>query len=61
MAGPANGQSMPSDRPQVTGWRQTFGSLHGNRDFSVLFAGNIMFFFGMITMIVLRSGLVIQK
>ena len=61
MAGPTNGQSMPSAEPQVTGWRRTFGSLHGNRDFSVLFAGNIMFFFGMNTMIILRSWLVIKE
>jgi predicted MFS family arabinose efflux permease len=45
----------------VTGWRQTFASLSGNRDFLYLFTGNIAFFFGMNTMIILRGWLVIEE
>jgi MFS family permease len=45
----------------TTGWRQTFSSLSGNRDFSFLFAGNIGFFFGMNMMIIVRGWLVQDK
>ncbi|MGB2694262.1 MAG: MFS transporter [Dehalococcoidia bacterium] len=43
------------------GWRQTFSSLSGNRDFGLLFIGNIGFFFGMQTMIIMRGWLVVEK
>jgi MFS family permease len=56
---PANGRdSVP---PALTGWRQTFSSLHGNPDFRNLFIGNIGFFFGMNMMIILRGWLVQDK
>ena len=45
----------------LTGWRQTFSSLSGNRDFRLLFGGNIGFFFGMNMMIILRGWLVEEK
>ncbi len=45
----------------LTGWRQTFTSLSGNRDFMFLFSGNIGFFFGMNMMIILSSWLVIEE
>ena len=45
----------------LTGWRQTFGSLSGNRDFAYLFTGNVGFFFGMNMMIILRGWLVIDR
>lgn len=45
----------------LTGWRQTFSSLSGNRDFSFLLAGNVGFFFGMNMMIVVRGWLVVDK
>jgi predicted MFS family arabinose efflux permease len=45
----------------ATGWRQTFSSLSGNRDFLYLFSGNVAFFFGMNTMIILRGWLVIDE
>lgn len=45
----------------TTGWRQTFSSLSGNRDFSFLFAGNVGFFFGMNMMIIVRGWLVQDK
>ncbi len=45
----------------LTGWRQTFSSLSGNRDFKFLFAGNIAFFFGMNMMIILSAWLVIEE
>ncbi|MDP3768950.1 MAG: MFS transporter, partial [Dehalococcoidia bacterium] len=43
------------------GWRQTFSSLSGNRDFAFLYVGNIAFFFGMSIMITLRGWLVIVR
>ena len=56
---PGNGRdSVP---PALTGWRQTFSSLHGNPDFRNLFIGNIGFFFGMNMMIILRGWLVQDK
>ncbi len=45
----------------LTGWRQTFSSLSGNRNFKFLFAGNIGFFFGMNMMIILSAWLVIEE
>ncbi len=45
----------------LTGWRQTFTSLSGNRDFTLLFSGNVAFFFGMNMMIILRGWLVIER
>ena len=45
----------------TTGWRQTFSSLSDNRDFSLLFAGNVAFFFGMNMMIIVRGWLVQDK
>src|SRR5512141_1927466 len=45
----------------LTGWRQTFASLSGNRDFTFLFAGNVGFFFGMQMMMILSGWLVIDK
>ena len=50
------GESLP-----LTGWRQTFTSLAGNREFGLLFVGNIGFFFGMQTMIILRGWLVVER
>ena len=47
--------------PAPTGWRKTFSSLQGNRDFRNLFIGNIGFFFGMNMMIILRGWLVQDK
>jgi MFS family permease len=43
------------------GWRHTFSSLSGNRDFSFLFAGNLGFFFGMQMMMILSGWLVIDR
>jgi len=45
----------------LTGWRQTFSSLSGNRPFQFLFTGNIGFFFGMNMMMLLQGWLVIDK
>jgi MFS family permease len=45
----------------LTGWRHTFSSLAGNRDFTYLFAGNIFFFFGMQMMMILSGWLVIER
>ncbi len=45
----------------TTGWRQTFSSLSGNRDFAYLFAGNVGFFFGMNMMMILSGWLVIDR
>jgi MFS family permease len=42
-------------------WQQTFSSLHGNRDFTFLFAGNVGFFFGMQMMMILSGWLVIEE
>lgn len=55
------GSGMGEGGRSITGWRQTFSSLSGNRDFNLLFAGNVLFFFGMNTMIILRGWLVIDK
>ena len=55
--GPPGG-GRPDGALAPTGWRQTFSSLHGNRNFSLLFVGNIGFFFGMNMMIILRGWLV---
>ncbi len=46
---------------EPTGWRRTFSSLQGNRNFRNLFIGNIGFFFGMNMMIILRGWLVQDK
>ena len=45
----------------LQGWRRTFSSLSGNRDFTFLFAGNIGFFFGMQMMMILSGWLVIRR
>ena len=45
----------------LTGWRRTFRSLSGNRDFNFLFVGNIGFFFGMQMMFLLRGWLIFDK
>ena len=45
----------------LKGWRHTFSSLSGNRDFSFLFAGNVSFFFGMQMMMILSGWLVIDR
>jgi len=45
----------------LRGWRHTFASLSGNRDFSYLFAGNVAFFFGMQMMMILSGWLVIDQ
>jgi len=45
----------------LQGWRRTFSSLSGNRDFTFLFAGNIGFFFGMQMMMILSGWLVIHR
>ncbi len=60
MGGPP-GAGMPEGALPLTGWRQTFGSLSGNRPFQLLFTGNIGFFFGMNMMIILRGWLVEDK
>src|SRR3989304_2679163 len=52
---------LPEGALPVTGWRPTFSSLSGNRDFSLLYAGNIAFFFGMQSMFILRGWLVIER
>jgi predicted MFS family arabinose efflux permease len=52
---------LPSGGLSLSGWRQTFSSLSGNRNFKFLFAGNIGFFFGMNMMIILSSWLVIEE
>src|SRR3990172_4893980 len=59
-AGPL-GAPLPEGALPLTGWRQTFSSLSGNRDFVYLFSGNIAFFFGMNMMIVLSSWLVVDR
>ena len=51
----------PPRQAASRGWRQTFSSLSGNRDFVNLFIGNIGFFFGMNMMIILRGWLVEDK
>ena len=43
------------------GFRNTFSSLSGNRDFTYLFSGNVGFFFGMSMMMLLRGWLVIDE
>jgi MFS family permease len=59
-AGPS-GDASQEAAPAPTGWRHTFSSLQGNRDFKNLFIGNIGFFFGMNMMIILRGWLVQDK
>ena len=49
------------DVQPLSGWRRTFSSLSGNRDFGFLFAGNIGFFFGMQMMMILSGWLVIHR
>jgi predicted MFS family arabinose efflux permease len=49
------------DAQSLRGWRRTFSSLTGNRDFTLLFAGNIGFFFAMQMMMILSGWLVIHK
>jgi len=51
----------PRDGLPLQGWRRTFSSLHGNRSFTFLFAGNVGFFFGMQMMMILSGWLVIQE
>lgn len=60
MVGPPGG-GLPQGTLPLTGWRQTFTSLSGNRDFAFLFSGNVGFFFGMNMMIILRGWLVEDK
>lgn len=55
------GAPMASAGLPLTGWRQTFSSLSGNRDFNYLFYGNIGFYFGMNMMIILRGWLVFDR
>jgi MFS family permease len=57
--GPAN--ALPEGALPLTGWRQTFSSLSGNPDFALLYGGNVLFFFGMNSMIIIRGWLVIDK
>lgn len=45
----------------LTGWRRTFSSLSGDRNFAFLFAGNTGFFFGMQMMMILSGWLVIDQ
>lgn len=52
---------LPEGAMPLKGWRRTFSSLSGNRDFAFLFAGNIGFFFGMQMMMILSGWLVIQR
>jgi len=52
---------LPDGALPLTGWRQTFASLSGNRDFGFLYAGNIAFFFAMNMMIIQRGWLVIER
>jgi MFS family permease len=52
---------LPEGALPLTGWRRTFSSLSGNRDFAFLFAGNIGFFFGMQMMMILSGWLVIHR
>lgn len=54
-------RSLPEGALPLTGWRQTFSSLSGNPDFALLYAGNVLFFFGMNSMIVIRGWLVIDR
>lgn len=58
--GPSGGALGEGALP-LTGWRQTFTSLSGNRDFALLFMGNLAFFFGMQTMIIMRGWLVVEE
>ncbi|MEX0786483.1 MAG: MFS transporter [Dehalococcoidia bacterium] len=61
MGGPPGGEMSGGGALPITGWRQTFSSLSGNRDFKNLFIGNVGFFFGMNMMIILRGWLVQDK
>ena len=58
---PVSRDAGPLRQAAPIGWRQTFSSLSGNRDFVNLFIGNIGFFFGMNMMIILRGWLVEDK
>ena len=60
MVGPPAG-GLPEGALPLTGWRRTFSSLFGNRDFALLFTGSVGFFFAMSMMMLLRSWLVIQR
>ncbi|MBI5288479.1 MAG: MFS transporter [Chloroflexi bacterium] len=51
----------PHDGLPLQGWRRTFSSLYGNRDFTFLFAGNVGFFFGMQMMMILSGWLIIHE
>ena len=59
--GPSGAGGYPDGALPLTGWRQTFSSFSGNRDFTLLFTGNVGFFFGMNMMIILRGWLVEDK
>jgi len=52
---------LPIGALPLTGWRHTFSSLAGNRDFTFLYAGNVGFFFGMQMMMILSGWLVIER
>ena len=52
---------LPQGALPLTGWRQTFSSLSGNRNFGFLYAGNIAFFFAMNMMIIQRGWLVVER
>lgn len=52
---------LPEGALPLKGWRHTFSSLSGNRDFACLFAGNVGFFFGMQMMMILSGWLVIDR
>jgi MFS family permease len=52
---------LPEGALPLRGWRHTFSSLSGNRDFTFLFAGNVGFFFGMQMMMILSGWLVIDR
>ena len=52
---------LPEGALPLKGWRHTFSSLSGNRDFAYLFASNVGFFFGMQMMMILSGWLVIHQ
>jgi MFS family permease len=53
--------TLPETAIPLRGWRATFASLSGNREFQLLFGGNVGFFFGMNMMMVLSGWLVIDR
>ena len=55
---PVSRDAGPLRQAAPIGWRQTFSSLSGNRDFVNLFIVNIGCFFGMNMLIILRGLLV---